>query len=108
VFLPFNTSHIRSKPLAAETPTRSPRPLRRPASPGLRCLHGCQGYGVDEIIDQRTAGEFVYRPFQTLKHWADADDVRASLNCFVGGISGVQIGKNKYGGATCHRAAGAF
>ena len=65
------------------------RTLGRNIPPGLCRLHGCQGDGVDNIIDQRTTGEVIHRAFEALEHWADANHVRAPLNCFVRGIAGV-------------------
>src|SRR5271165_1401354 len=82
-------------------------------SPGsktsLLCrLHGCQRDGVNDIIHKRTPGEIVHRALQSLKHRTDTNHVGAALNCLVGCVSGVQVRKDEYGGATRYRALGGF
>src|ERR1700693_4586384 len=67
-----------------------------------------QGDGIDNVIDQGASGKVIHRASQPLEHGSDADHVSAALNRLVSGIPGVQVGKDKDGGAAGDRAVRRF
>lgn len=56
-------------------------------------LNRSQRDGVDDIVNQCATGQVVNRLAHTLQHRPDGDQVGRTLYRFVGGVTGVQIGK---------------
>ena len=71
----------------------------------LSGLDGGDGDGVNDVLDERAAGEIVDRAAQALEHGTDADHIGAALHSLVGRVSRVQIGENEDGGPARDRAA---
>lgn len=74
----------------------------------LAGLDGGEGDGVEDVFNQGAAGEVVDGAFHALQHGADADDVGAALNGFVGGIAGVEVGEDEHGGFAGDGTVGGF
>jgi hypothetical protein len=66
-----------------------PRKNQDPFSLALGRLNGGQGDGVDDVINERSTGQIVYRPLHTLQHRSDTDDMCATLHGFVCRVSRV-------------------
>ena len=55
--------------------------------------------GVDDVLDQRTAGQVVDRLAQALQHRPDRHGAGAALHRLVGVVAGVEVGEDQHGGA---------
>ena len=62
------------------------------------CLDRGECDGVDDVIDQRASRQIVDGFVESLQHRTDAHDSGAALHGFIGGVAGVQIGKDKHVG----------
>ena len=59
-------------------------------------------HGVDDVGDQRSAGQVVDRLVQALQHRPDGHRVRAALHRLVGVVAGVQVREDQHGGPPGH------
>jgi hypothetical protein len=71
----------------------APSALARRRCLRLARLNGCKGDRIDDIVHHRTARQVVHRFAQPLQHRTDANHMRRSLYCLVGGVASVEIGK---------------
>ena len=62
--------------------------------------------GVDDVGDQRTAGQVVDRLAQPLQHRADRDRPGAALHCLVGVVAGVEVREDQHRRPAGHRRVG--
>src|SRR5271165_323329 len=56
------------------------------------------GDGVDDVFDQRAAGQVVHRLVEALQHRADRDRDGAALHRLVGVVAGVEVREDQHRG----------
>ena len=71
--------------------------LKQGPSLYLLCLYGCDGNGVDNIIYAAASTEIINRFFKALQYRTDGNGSGTSLHCFIGVVTGVEVGKDKDG-----------
>ena len=76
--------------------------MSRCIATSLRLDRG-DGDGVDDVLDQRAAGQVVDRLAQALQHRADRDGAGAALHRLVGVVAGVEVGEDQHRRPAGHR-----
>src|SRR5271166_6969571 len=56
------------------------------------------GDGVDDVFDQRTAGQVVHRLVQALQHRADRDRPGGALHRLISVVAGVEVREDQHRG----------
>ncbi len=74
----------------------------------VACLNRRQSNREDDVIHEGAAREIIDGLAQSLQHRADRHDVGTALHRFIGGVAGVQVGKDKDGRLPGHRAVRRF